>query len=128
MPSFIKKTIKVGNSAGVLLPKNLLGSEVKVTVIKRPVNIKKKVLKVLEKELDEIWGIYIINREPIEVIAISTNLRKVLHNEKIKISIVPLEIIKKDVRTKQVLRDKIEKAEVILNKSILSELKKEIRS
>ena len=38
----LRKAVKVGNSAGVILPKSLLGSEVKITVKNRPLNIKKE--------------------------------------------------------------------------------------
>ena len=48
---FLRKTVKVGNSSGVILPRKLLGSEVRVIVVKRPVNIKRDIknLKLKEK-------------------------------------------------------------------------------
>ena len=56
----IKTTVKVGNSAGVLLPKKYLNSQVKI--ILEPLNIEKDVIEILmdEKILDKIMGIYII--------------------------------------------------------------------
>ena len=39
---FLRKAVKVGNSSGVILPKKLLGSEVKVIVVNSPINIKKE--------------------------------------------------------------------------------------
>lgn len=122
----IRKTRKVGNSAGVLLPKSLLGSEVKITVVKMPVNIKKEVLKALENHLQDLRGIYIINENPVEVIAVSSKLKSIINSESIKISIVPFSIIKRDLKTKQTLKEKISKAKAILNHSLLLELKKEI--
>jgi len=124
---FIRKTRRVGNSSGILLPKNLLGSEVKVTVIKRPINIKKEVFKLLDSYFPELRGIYITNQNPIEVLAISSGVRDTIGKEKMKINIVPLPIIKRDIKTKQKLREKLLKAKSILNRALLLELKKEIK-
>ena len=60
---FYRRTVKVGNSAGVLLPKSLLGAEVKVSVINMPHNLKKDALRILEPILENIIGIYIIKQE-----------------------------------------------------------------
>ena len=65
---FYRRTVKVGNSAGVLLPKSLLGAEVKVSVINMPHNLKKDALRILEPILENIIGIYII-----QIIYILTN-------------------------------------------------------
>lgn len=124
---FVRKTRRVGNSAGVLLPKSLLGSEVKVSVIKRPFDIKKETLKALHSYLDDIQGIYIMNENPAEILAISTKTKSILSNEKMKISLVPLKIIKKDIQTKEKLRQKLSEAKIILNRSLIDILKKEIR-
>ncbi|MEK6820494.1 MAG: hypothetical protein AABX71_02165 [Nanoarchaeota archaeon] len=124
----IKKTIKLGNSAGVLLPKSLLGSEVKISVVNKPVNIKKDALKLLEPYFDELRGAYILNEEPVEVLAISSRLKKIISEDNARISIVPLVLVKRDIKTNLNLRDKIIKAGTILNRALLADLKKEIRS
>ena len=55
----IKNAIRVGNSAGVLLPRGWLGSQVKV--ILEPLNIEKEVIEILmqEKILEDALGVYI---------------------------------------------------------------------
>lgn len=108
------------------MPKKLLGSEVKITVVKRPINIKKETMKLLDNYLHDLLGVYIINDKPIELLAISLTEKEILSNEKIKISLVPLTMIKKDL-AKQALKDKLIKAKVILNRSLLHELRKEIK-
>ncbi len=118
----LRKTVRVGNSAGVILPKKLLGCEVKVTVINQPLNLKKEVLKLLDSELDEIQGIYVITKNPIEILAVSQGMRKMLNEEKIKINIVPLAIVKRDISK---IKPKLEKAEIILNKELLRRLLRE---
>jgi len=125
---FLRKTVRVGNSAGVVLPKKLLGSEVKITVVNMPVNIKKEALRLIDDCLENVLGVYITNKKPIEVLVISDDIKKVIKEEKIKIIIVPLFQIKKDIKTNFVLRNKLEKAGVILNKNLLSKIQKEARN
>lgn len=125
---FIRKTVRVGNSSGVILPKRLLGSEVKIIVVNNPINIKKEALKLLDTHLSDILGIYIINKKPAEVLAITTSIREIIGRGNVKVILVPLSIIKKDLKINQQLKQKIITAEPILNKALLSELKKEVRS
>src|SRR3989338_3224605 len=115
---FLRKTVRVGNSAGVILPKKLLGSEVKITVVNMPINIKKEVLRLIEDCLEDVLGIYIINKRPIEVLVISDDIKKIIEEEKIK----------KDIKTNFVLRNKLEKAGAIMNKNLLSKLQREAKN
>lgn len=119
---FIRTARNVGNSAGILLPKQLLGSEVKIIVIKKPMNIKREVLKLVEPFLEDIQGIYVINKKPVEVLAATGKTRKIIKNEKVKISFVPVSIIRKDIKEKAVLREKLSKAEVIMNGFLIKEI------
>ena len=127
---FIKKTVKVGNSSGVILPRKLLGSEVKVIVVKRPLNLKKEAIKLLGPFFRDLAGIYITQENPVEILAISSALKKIIEdgNSKIKISIVPLSIIKRDLKISSVLKEKLGRAKTILNRSLLAELRRDIRS
>lgn len=125
---FLRKTVRVGNSAGVILPKKLLGSEVKITVVNMPVNIKKETIRLIEDCLEDVLGIYITGKKPIEVLVVSGDIKKVIQEEKIKIIIIPLSQIKKDIKTNFVLRNKLEKAAAIMNKSLLSKLQKDARN
>ena len=56
----VKKIVKVGNSAGVVLPREWYGGEARVELIKRPMNIQEDVLKILRPHLPNILGIYIV--------------------------------------------------------------------
>ena len=119
-----KTAKKVGNSAGVLLPKKFLGSEFKLILIKRPFNLKKATIKLLMPFLSEIQGVYILNKSPLELIAVSATLKKTLKTDKFKLSIVPFSLIKKDIKHNNLLCKKLSNAETILNKSLEIELKK----
>ncbi len=121
---FIKKAVKVGNSAGVILPKKFLGSEVKITILRKPINIKKEALKILDPYLQEIIGVFIMNEKPIEILAVSSKIKKLIYKDNMKISIVPFGVIKRDFLKNERLREKLLNAKTIFNKSILIELKK----
>lgn len=119
---FIRKAIKVGNSAGVLLPKKLLGSEVKIIVVKRLRDIKKEVFNAIGNDLQDVLGIYVTSKNPAEVIVISFGLKKILERKDLKIIFVPLNIVKKDIKTSPNLKAKLTNAEAIMNRHLLNEL------
>ncbi|MDP3026817.1 MAG: nucleotidyltransferase domain-containing protein [Nanoarchaeota archaeon] len=109
----IKNTIKVGNSAGVLLPKEFLNTQVKIVL--QPLNIEKDILEILlqKKVLPRVLGVYLIGSyarkeqtidSDIDVLVITDNLddkismgkydlmlvSKKLVDEKMKENIFPL--------------------------------------
>lgn len=109
----IKNTIKVGNSAGVLLPKEFLNTQVKIVL--QPLNIEKDILDILlqKKVLSKVLGVYLIGsyakkeqtiESDIDVLVITDNLddkirmgkydlmlvSKRLVDEKMKKNIFPL--------------------------------------
>ena len=55
----IKPIVKVGNSAGIILPKEWLNGKEKVELIETPKDIKKELLEVLDSYLPDIIGIYL---------------------------------------------------------------------
>lgn len=126
---FIKKAVKFGNSAGVLLPKRLLGSEIKIIVLNKPLNIRKDVIRILENYFEELKGIYITNisKETVEILAISSSIQKIITSGKYKINIVPLDVVKKDIKINLRVRIKLNQAKTILNKSLLFDLRKDIK-
>ncbi|MFA6022493.1 MAG: hypothetical protein WC781_00220 [Candidatus Pacearchaeota archaeon] len=123
---FYRRAIKVGNSAGVLLPKSFLGAEVRVQVLNNPQNTKKDIMKLLENYLEEVRGIYILSIEnkKVEVLAVSMSLSKIIEKGNYKISIVPLQIIQKSLKEKKPISDKILKAKPIMNKWLLLDMRK----
>jgi putative transposon-encoded protein len=125
---FYRRAIKVGNSSGVLLPKSLLGSEVRVVLIHPPKNIKKDTTLLLSPILEEILGIYFIEEKEkkVEILAISTNINRHMNKGIYEIDVVPLEHLKKSLKNNQEIKDKIKKAKVVINSQLLNQLKKSI--
>jgi len=55
----IKQIVRVGNSAGVILPKEWLNGKAKVELIVAPTDIKKEIFEILKDYLWDIRGIYL---------------------------------------------------------------------
>lgn len=122
---FLRKTKKVGNSCGVILPKYLLGADVRITVVKPPINIKRDITNILEPILEDLIGIYLIalEKRKAEILAVSTKINKHIEKGDYRIDIVPLNHLKKLLKQKKILAEKLNNAKVIINKKLLVELK-----
>jgi len=123
-----------GNSSGILLPKEWLNKEVKITLIDRGLDIKNEVFSILDDYLDDILGIYITgsysrNEEEkdsdIDIIAISNRIRKELVSGKYNVSIIPLEVIEKTLKNNPIMiLPRLLEAKTITNSSLLDRVKK----
>lgn len=100
----VKIASKWGNSAGVVLPKNWVGKQVKIILIDRTKKIKEEVLDILKDDLQDLIGIYLVGsyargeengNSDVDIIAISNNLKKEISSEKFNISIYPFQTFKK---------------------------------
>jgi predicted nucleotidyltransferase len=128
----IRNVLRWGNSAGILLPKEYLGNQVKIIFIDRTLEIKKEVLSILEPHLEDIIGIYLIGSyargeqetdSDIDVMAISKSTKKELISGKYHISIATLEGIKKTASYyPELVIPRLKEAKVILNPQLLEEL------
>ncbi len=129
----IKETIKWGNSAGVLLPKGWLGSQVKIILIERSLEIKKEVLRILDNYLEDILGIYLTGsyarneqtkKSDIDIIAITNRTRKEIISGKYHISLATLDGIKETLdKNPELILPRIIEAKVIINSNLLEELR-----
>lgn len=129
----IKPIIRVGNGAGVLLPKEWLNGQAKIELVDKPSNIKKDIFEILDPWLPNIFGIYLtgsyargehIGSSDIDIVVISESIRKEIISGKYHISIIPLKNIKKMITKKPILIfPRIIEAKALLNETLLHELK-----
>jgi len=129
----VRSVGKWGNSAGVLLPREWMGNQVKVVLIERTLDIKKEVMEILEPYLEDIIGIYLTGSyargeqgeySDIDVIAISRSASKEIKSGKYSISIVKLEGVRKSIIKNPILiLPRLLEAKTIINDSLLAELK-----
>ena len=129
----IKTAVRVGNSAGVLLPKEYLNSEVKITLTPR--NIEKEVINILSNEnlLKDILGIYVTGsyarkeetiESDIDVLVITNNTDKRIKKEKYDLLLISKNNLEKTLkRNVMPLLPMIKEAKPIINGSLLEEYK-----
>ena len=128
----IREVTEIGNGAHIFIPKEWVGSQVKVILIARSLNIKKEVLNIMGPYLEDIIGVYLVgsyarNEETkssdIDIIAISKNTKKEIISGKYHISIASLDGIKKTLGAyPELVLPRIMEAKVILNPHLLEEL------
>ncbi len=130
----IKNVSGWGNSAGVLLPKEWKGKEVKIILIDRSSEIKKEVFDMLSDYLEDILGIYLTGSyargeqevgSDTDIIAISNKTKKEIVSGKYHVSIATLNGIKNTIKAHpELILPRLNEAKTILNESLLEELKK----
>jgi len=126
----IKNTIRVGNSAGVLLPKKFLNTQVKIVL--QPLNIEKDILEILleGKILKDILGVYLIGsyarkeqiiESDIDVLAITKNINKRIEKGKYDLLLISKEIVDEKMKKNIFpLLPMIIEAKPIINEELLN--------
>ena len=125
----IKTAIRVGNSAGVLLPKKYLNSQVKVILI--PLNIERDVLDILLKEnlLQYIMGVYLIGsyargeqdiESDIDILVITSNVNKRIVREKYELICISKKELEEQLSKNALpILPMIKEAKTIINKELI---------
>ena len=129
--TIIKQIVKLGNSSGVVLPKEWEGGTAKVELVKKPLNIREDILKLLRDYLPSIMGIYLVGSHSrgeqtkdsdVDIIAISDNLRKDITSGEYNISIYPLKDVKKTIKQNPLMiYPRILESKAILNGLLLKD-------
>ncbi len=127
----IKRTIKVGNSAGVLLPKKYLNSQVKI--ILEPLNIEKEVLAILVEEriLTEVRGIYLTGsyargeqtiESDIDILVVTSGIDKRIVREKYELICISKKELERQLDENALpILAVIKEAKTIMNKDLIKE-------
>ena len=80
-----KQIVKVGNSAGVLLPREWLNGMARVELVKKPIDIQKNVLEIIGDYLEDAIGIYLTGsyargeeseRSDVDILVITNSVNK----------------------------------------------------
>ncbi len=130
----VKTAVRVGNSAGILLPRAWEGGKVKAVLIKEPLNIKQDVLMTLSPYLEKILGVYLVGSyargeakedSDIDILAVSEGVSKEIKQGKYTITLTDIDNIRKG-RMKMLfyILALIKEAKPIINSPLLEELKK----
>ncbi len=93
----VKPIVRVGNSAGVLLPREWLNGTARVELLKKPLNLNKEILEILEPYLEDTLGVYLTGsyargeeteRSDIDVLVITNKTNKQIKNGKYNIILI----------------------------------------
>ena len=129
----VKKVIRVGNSAGVLVPKEWINGKAHVELVEKPVNIKSEVLEILDSRLEDVVGIYIVGSyarneqkedSDVDVLVITNKTEERLEKEKYNLVIIPEEKIAKILEGNILpLLPMIKEANPLLNSTLIEKYK-----
>ena len=102
----IKPIIRVGNSAGVILPRGWLNGEAKITLLRKPQNVKQEILGILEEDLSSVIGLYLVgsyarneqnNKSDIDVLGITTCVDKKIKKGRYEIVLMSYKNLKENI-------------------------------
>ncbi len=103
----VKRIVKVGNSAGVLLPREWYGGEAKIELIKMPIDIEKDILVILKPYLKDIMGVYLAGSyargeqrpdSDVDILVVTCNVNKRLKQGKYNIIMLSQEELEKSLK------------------------------
>ncbi|MEK6925976.1 MAG: nucleotidyltransferase domain-containing protein [Nanoarchaeota archaeon] len=125
----IKNAIRVGNSAGVLLPKKFLNFQVKIVL--QPLNVKKEVLDILieEKILKNVLGCYLTGsyarkensiESDIDVLVITNSINKKIKRGKYEIICISKKEVERQLEENILpILPMIKEAKTIINEDLI---------
>ncbi|MAE49303.1 hypothetical protein CMI48_00595 [Candidatus Pacearchaeota archaeon] len=129
-----KPIVKLGNSAGVLLPRAWLGGQAKIQLTEKPKNIKADILRILEAHLEDIKGIYITGSHArneatpdsdVDVLVITEKTSKPIKQDPYEMILITKEELEEELEEDLFpLYPMIAEAKAILNRDLLQRYKK----
>jgi predicted nucleotidyltransferase len=134
----IRNVGKWGNSGGILVPKELIGNQVRIITINRTDKIKKEVLNILLDYLEDVIGIYLTGSysrgdqeesSDIDIIVITNKIKKEIKSGKYHLSLIPLQNMERIMeKNPLMIAPRLMEAKEIINPELLKILnKKEVK-
>jgi len=125
----IKSVVRVGNSAGVILPKEWLNGRAQVKLVRKPLNIKQEIFSILEPYLKDILGIYLVgsyargeedDKSDIDILVITEKENKRILNGKYEIILISMENLEKTLKNNILpLLPMLKETKPIINSSLI---------
>lgn len=133
MEELIKPIVRVGNSAGVILPKEWLNGQASVKLVHKPYSIKEDVLEILSPYLNDTVGIYLVGsyarneeteKSDIDILVITNKTNKKISKGKYNIVLISRENLEKSMNDNILpLLPMIKEAKTILNSDFIQKYK-----
>lgn len=132
----IKPIVRVGNSAGIVLPKDWCGGKARVELIKKPLNINKDVLEILEKYLCDIQGIYLVGsyargeqteKSDVDILVVTNKISKKIEQGKYNFILISKKQVENSLKNNVLpILPMFREAKSILNDGLILNYKKTI--
>ena len=132
----IKIAREVGTSAGVLLPRKLLGATIKITVLEEAPNPLIDSLGILERcnVTDDVLGVYLVGSysrgdnglgSDVDVLVITQGTTKIINEGKYNLTLISKEDLEKSLKENFIYYyPMIVEAKTLLNKGLIEDYKK----
>ncbi len=130
----VRKIVKVGNSAGVVLPREWLNGTARVELVRKPLNIKKDVLEILEPYLEDVVGVYLTGsyareeeteKSDVDVLVITNKIGKTIEEGKYSIGLVPKASVERALENNaMMILPRVKEAKALINKELIEKYKK----
>lgn len=125
----IKPIVRLGNSAGVILPREWLNGEARVTLVRRPQNIKQEILEILEPIFTSVISIALVgsyarNEEKsgsdIDVLVITSDIDETIRKGKYEIMVISKDTLEKSLETDAIpIIPMLKEAKPIINSDMI---------
>ncbi|PIN90285.1 hypothetical protein COU57_03870 [Candidatus Pacearchaeota archaeon CG10_big_fil_rev_8_21_14_0_10_32_14] len=130
----IKPIVKVGNSAGIILPKEWLNGMARVELIEKPINIEKELFEILSEFLKDIEGIYIVgsygrgdetSNSDVDILVVTNKTNKRIEQGKYNLILISKDKLLETIHQNALpLLPMIIEAKTLLNESLLKSYSK----
>ena len=127
-----KQIVRVGNSAGVLLPKEWLHGMAIVELVNKPTNIRKEVMEIINDSLVEVMGVYLTGsyargeetpRSDVDIVVITNTLNKRIIKGKYNIIFISKEKAENALENNILpLLPMLKEAKAIINQDLMTSL------
>ncbi len=129
----IKRIVRIGNSAGVILPREWLNGKARVELLEKPLDIKKDILDILEPYLEDILGIYLVGsyarneqteKSDVDILAITNNINKKIERGKYAILLIGQKNVENNIKINALpIIPMLREARTIINSDLIEKYK-----
>lgn len=130
----IRQIVKVGNGAGVVLPRQWYGGKARIELLEKPLDIKKDILEILDSYMENVMGIYLAGSyargqqkddSDVDVLVVTYNINKKITKGKYEILLISRDNLKNTLKNNVLpILPMLRESKVILNKDLISEYAK----
>lgn len=129
----IKPIVRVGNSAGVILPREWLHGEAKVTLIRKGLEPEKEIFEILKDNLHDVLGIYMAGsyargeqneKSDVDILVITNKTNLKINKGKYEILIISKDNLEREIELNALpLIPMLKEAKTILNSNLSEKYK-----